>query len=143
MADLKIIVEVANNQTVSHFSIPASGKLVFMNGAVPTAGDLVITPKSTTAPLPFCDMNGTTPKQPSPIAPGKFDTFKLCNGATGRFEYAAQIGQAMKEDPIVIIEKKAKFVFDPGSFALGVGIAAVLTYLIVRALAGKTRPQQG
>ena len=59
MADLKIIVEVRADQTISNYSIPQSGKLVFKNAS--TTGDLLITPKEVQpTKLPFCKSNGTT-----------------------------------------------------------------------------------
>ena len=145
MADLTIVVQVENNKTVSHFSIPPSGKLVFRNGADAAAGDLVIASKSPTVPLPFCKANGSTPKPTVPIAPGDSDTFWICKNTTVKqFDYSAQIGQAEIEDPIVIIERTNKFSLTPLTSALiAAVVGAAITYLIMRSRAGRTRPQQG
>lgn len=142
MADLTIIVEVENNQTISHFSIPPSGKLVYKNGA--TVGDLLIAPKSPTVELPFCESNGKTKKPVLPIGPKNDDTFHICEGFTDRFYYTAQIGQASVEDPIVIIEKKQNYALDPWMAGIiGALAGAGIAYLIVKSRANKTRPRQG
>ena len=142
MADLTIVIDVRSNQTMSSYRIPKSGKLTFKNAS--TADSLVITPKGADS-LPICESNQTTPiPTPLEIAPAGSKTVRICNSFNGEeFLYNAQIGQATIEDPIVIIERKMNFVFDPGSFVLGAGIAAAITYLIVKSRANKTRPQQG
>jgi hypothetical protein len=144
MADLTIIVEVQSNQTISNFSIPPSGKLVYKNGAPTGAGDLVIAPKAPTTKLPFCESNGKTDKPILPIAPGNEDTFHICDGFEDRFYYTAKIGESTIEDPIVIIEKKQNVPLDPvAALLLGAGIGAAVAYLIVKSRANKMRPQQG
>jgi hypothetical protein len=144
MADLTIIVEVQGNQTISRFSIPPSGKLVYKNGAPAGAGDLVIAPKAPTTKLPFCESNGKDYKPILPIAPDNEDTFHICKGFEDSFYYTAKIGEATIEDPIVIIEKKLNFSPDPvAMLVLGLGIGAGLTYLIVKSRVNKMRPQQG
>lgn len=144
MADLTIIVEVQNDQTISNFSIPPSGKLVFKNVAPTGAGDLVIAPKAPTTKLPFCESNGDDYKPILPIAPGSDDTFHICKGFEDRFYYTAKIGEATIEDPIVIIDKKKDASFDPLAAAiLGASLGAAATYLIVKSRANKMRPQQG
>jgi hypothetical protein len=147
MADLTIIVEVVNGQTLSNFSIPPSGKLVFQNAADPQLGDLVITPKPPATELPFCEDNGKTPTTLAPIPGGGGEgTVKICESfpAGSRFLYEAQIGTTIKEDPIVIIDKKKDASFDPLAAAiLGASLGAAATYLIVKSRANKMRPQQG
>jgi len=144
MADLQIIVEVQDNQTISNFSIPPSGKLVFKNGAAKGMGDLEIKPKSPTIELPFCKSNGKDPESLPMIAPGDDATVYICSNFTDRFFYTAQIGQAAIEDPIVIIEKSKNLSLDPlAALFIGAGIGAALVYLIVKSRANKMRPQQG
>jgi hypothetical protein len=148
MADLIINVDVhelenGDYQTISSYKIPTHGKVIFVNAAK-DHGDLVISPKSGAIGLPFCKSDGTTSKTLQPVAHGVPRGAKICKDYNGgEFLYTAQIGDTIPEDPIVIIERKLNFVFDPGSFALGVGIAAVLTYLIVRYRFDRKRPQQG
>jgi hypothetical protein len=149
MADLTIYVDVrevepGKFQTMSHYKVPKSDKIIFVNAAPAGTGELTLKLKAPTTEL-LCANDGKTEKPFKAIADnyGK-DEFKVCNKyLPNDFLYTAQIGNALPEDPIVIIEKKAKFVFDPGSFALGAGIAAILVYLILRSRAGRTRPQQG
>ena len=142
MADLMIIVEVENNKTISHFSIPPSGKLVFKNGA--EAGDLMIEPKSPTKKLPFCQSNGKTEKKFLPLGPDSEEPYWICNNITDSFYYSATIGQADAEDPIVIIEKPKALSLTPLTAALiAAGISAAVTYLIVRSRDSRKRPQQG
>jgi hypothetical protein len=148
MADLIINVDVVKldngeYQTISSYKIPTRGKVQFVNAAQ-GHGDLVITPKAPATALPFCKSDGTTGKTLQPVAYGAPRGAKICEDFEGgEFLYTARIGTTIPEDPIVIIEKKLNFVFDPGSFALGVGIAAVLTYAITKLWPNKPRPQQG
>ena len=140
MADLTIVIDVRDNQTMSSYKIPKSGKLTFKNSS--TTDALVISAKGDNA-LPICENNQPIPP-PLTIAAGTSKTVRICDTFNGQeFLYTAQIGQAAAEDPIVIIERKMNFVFDPGSFLLGAGIAAAITYLIVKSRANKIRPQQG
>ena len=147
MADLTIYVDAqpakGEMQTMSSYKIPPSGKIIFENVAE-GQGDLVISPKHPAIPLPFCRSDGTTAKTLDAIPPGGKGGVKICNDFTGdRFLYSAQIGDTKAEDPIVIIEKKMYFVFDPASFAFGAVIAAAVTYFVLKSLARKVRPQQG
>jgi hypothetical protein len=143
MADLTIVVDVRNNQTMSSYSIPPSGKLVFMNNS--GIDSLVISPKDGDPPLPFCENNGDTPKTLPPIGKYSSDTVKICDSFNGEyFLYTAQIGQAAAEDPIVIIEKSKMNYWDPGVAAVaGALIGAGITYFIVRSRDSRKRPQQG
>ena len=141
MADLTIVIDVRDNQTMSSYRIPKSGKLVFRNAS--TTDQLVITPKGDGGTLPICDNNQPIPT-PLTIGAGASKTVNICGDFNGQeFLYTAQIGQAAAEDPIVIIEKKMYFVFDPASFAFGAVIAAAVTYFVLKSLAKKVRPQQG
>lgn len=143
MADLTIVHDVRANQTMSHYKIPPSGKLVFENAS--DAGALNISSKEAGSTLPFCDMNGKTPITLQPIEKGKPQTVKICDDYQGReFLYTAQIGQAALEDPIVIIEKSKNFALDPlATLFLGAVIGAGIAYFIVKSRANRTRPQQG
>jgi hypothetical protein len=148
MADLIINVDVVKldngeYQTISSYRVPTRGKVQFVNAAQ-GHGDLVITPKAPATALPFCKGDGTTGKTLQPVAYGTPRGAKICTDFTGEeFLYTARIGQTIPEDPIVIIERKLNFVFEPASFALGVGAAVVLTYAIMKLWANKPRPQQG
>lgn len=143
MADLTIVHNVRNGQTMSSYAIPPSGKLEFVN-ASSDGGDLVITPKPG-GTLPFCENNGTSPKALPPIQHGQPETVKICNDyAGGEFLYTAQIGTANAEDPIVILERKMSLSPDPlAMLLLGLGVGAGIAYLITRARANRPRPQQG
>ena len=141
MADLTIVVDVRDNQTMSSYRIPKSGKLVFKNAS--TTDQLVITPKGDGGSLPICDNNQPIPA-PLTIAAGASKTVGICGDFNGQeFLYTARVGQAAAEDPIVIIEKRMNFVFDPASFVFGAVIAAAVTYFVLKSLARKVRPQQG
>jgi hypothetical protein len=141
MADLTIVVDVRDNQTMSSYRIPKSDKLIFKNAS--TTDELVITLKGNGDSHPICENN--QPIQASlTVAAGASKTVRICDDFDGReFLYTARIGQAEPEDPIVIIEKKMYFVFDPASFAFGAVIAAAVTYFVLKSLARKVRPQQG
>ena len=149
MADLTIVVDVheiapGKDQTMSSYSIPPSGKLVFKNAAAPNKGDLVITPKSPTTEFPFCKSNGTDRESLPPIAPGDSATVHICNGSGDDFYYTAQIGTAEPEDPIVIIEKKLNFALDPWAAGFfGAVVGAGIAYVILKSRMNKNRPQQG
>ena len=58
MADLTIVVDVRDNQTMSSYKMPTSGKVEFVNAS--TTDTLVIAPK-TPHTLPFCESDKTTP----------------------------------------------------------------------------------
>ncbi len=143
MADLTIVHDVRGNQTMSHYRIPPSGKLVFENAS--DTGALVIRPKMSGDTLPFCDMNGKLPKPLPPIEKGKPETVKICNNFTGDdFVYTAQIGQAAIEDPIVIIERSKNFALDPWTAGIfGAVVGAGIVYVILKSRTNRTRPQQG
>ena len=139
MANLTIVVDVRDDQTMSTYKIPPNGKLTFQNAS--NIDSLVISPKDGDPPLPLCKGNGSTTVPP--IGKGQSHTVDICKDAAGEFLYTAQIGTAAPEDPIVIIERKMNFVFDPASFVFGAVVAAVVTYLVLRSIARKMRPQQG
>jgi hypothetical protein len=147
MADLYIDVDVVqlengDFQTVSSYRIPTRGKVVFTNVAT-DHGKLVISPKPPATTLPFCKGDGT-PKNMQPIEPGKRGGARVCKEFEGaEFLYTAKVGDTIAEDPIVIIERKLNFVFEPASFALGAGVAVVLAYVAAKLWANKARPQQG
>ena len=148
MADLTIVVDVRNNQTMSSYRVPKSDKVVFDNAS--TTDTLVITPKDDGVDppetLPFCESDKTTPiPMPLTVAASGSGTVHICKNWNGtEFLYTAQIGTAAVEDPIVIIEKTMKYSLDPlAALFLGAGIGAAIVYLIVKSRANKTRPQQG
>jgi hypothetical protein len=143
MADLTIVVNVRDNQTMSSYKIPPSGRVEFVNAAA-NQGDLVISPKPPAATLPFCENNGTTPETLPPIPPGGSGETKICGNFAGEeFLYTAQIGTAAPEDPIVIIEKSKLYYWDPAVAAVaGALIGAGITYFIVRSRDSRRRPQQ-
>jgi hypothetical protein len=144
MADLTIVVDVRNNQTMSSYRVPKSDKVVFVNAS--KTDTLVITPKPPETTLPFCESNKTTPiPMPLTVAASGSGTVHICKNWNGtEFLYTAQIGTAAAEDPIVIIEKSKLNVFTPElAFFIGAALAAVITYFIVKSRANKTRPQQG
>jgi hypothetical protein len=143
MADLTIVVNVRDNQTMSSYKIPPSGRVEFVNAAA-NQGDLVISPKPLAAALPFCESNGTTPETLPPIPPGGSGLTKICSNFAGEeFLYTAQIGTAAPEDPIVIIEKSKPHYWDPGVAAVaGALLGAGITYFIVRSRDSRKRPQQ-
>jgi hypothetical protein len=144
MADLTITVDVRNEQTMSSYMIPPSGKLTYENKSEDF--ELVISSKSADAPLPFCESNGNTPI-PLPLVVPKDGsaTVKICDAFTGNeFLYTAQIGNYAAEDPIVIIERSKNLSLDPlAALFIGAGIGAALAYLIVKSRAKKMHPQQG
>ena len=143
MADLTIVIDVRNNQTMSSYRIPTSGKLTFKNASA--TDSLVISAKGPDA-LPICESNQTTPvPTPLTIAASGSKTVRICDSFNGQeFIYAAQVGSAAVEDPIVIVERpKFSIAFDSASFILGAAIAAAVTYLILKSRAGTPRPQQG
>jgi hypothetical protein len=148
MADLTIYVDVqlANGQlqTMSGYKIPPSGKTIFENIAK-DQGNLEILPKHPNISLPFCKSDGKTEKTLGAIAPGGKGGVKICDSFTGQqFLYTARIGDTNAEDPIVIIERKMNFSPDPYSMLfVGLGVGAALAYLVVKARAGRQRPQQG
>ena len=141
MADLTIVIDVRDNQTMSSYRIPKSGKLVFKNAS--TTDQLVITPKGDGGSLPICDNNQPIPA-PLTIAAGASKTVGICGDFNGQeFLYTARVGQAAAEDPIVIIEKSKPHYWDPGVAAVaGALLGAGITYFIVRSRDSRTRPQQ-
>jgi hypothetical protein len=142
MADLTIVVDVRDNQTMSSYRIPPSGKLTYINAS--KTDDLTISQKNE-HPLPLCDSNAST-SIPLPLVIQKDDsqTVRVCSNFTGgEFLYTAQIGTAAAEDPIVIIEKSKSMAIDPLTAAiLGAAVGVTLTLLYVN-LRQKQRPQQG
>ena len=147
MADLTIVVDVRNNQTMSSYKVPKSDKVVFVNAS--TTDTLVITPKTRSdlqTTLPFCESDKTTPiPMPLTVAASGSGTVHICKNWNGtEFLYTAQIGTAAAEDPIVIIEKpKLNFYTPEVAFLAGAVLAAVITYFIMKSRASRTRPQQG
>jgi hypothetical protein len=148
MADLTIVVDVRNNQTMSSYRVPKSDKVVFVNAS--TTDALVISPKDDGVDppetLPFCESDKTTPiPMPLTVAASGSGHVHICKNWNGtEFLYTAQTGTAAAEDPIVIIEKpKLNFYTPEVAFLLGAAVAAVITYFIVKSRSGRTRPQQG
>ncbi len=144
MADLTIVVDVRDEQTMSSYKIPRSGKLVYKNAS--DVADLTISQKKE-HPLPLCESNGKD-KVVLPVVVLKGEDsqeFRICDDFKDQeFLYTARIGMAAEEDPIVIIDKKKDMSLDPLAAAiLGAGLGAAVAYLIVKSRANKMRPQQG
>jgi hypothetical protein len=144
MADLTIVVDVRDEQTMSSYKIPRSGKLVYKNASKDF--DLTVSQKRQN-PLPLCESNGNVEIELPLVVPKDTESrdLRICNSFKGQeFLYTAQIGMAAEEDPIVIIDKKKDASFDPLAAAiLGASLGAAATYLIVKSRANKMRPQQG
>ena len=141
MADLKIVVDVRDNQTMSNYKVPKSDKVEFVNAS--TTDTLVITPKPPATTLPFCE---TTRRRRfryhSRLPPVVRELYTSARTGTEQSSYTAQIGTAAAEDPIVIIEKpKLTFHFRRWPPA-GAFLAAVTIYFIIKSRASRT-PQQG
>ena len=136
MANLNIAVTVKDNQTMSQYAMTKSGKVAFFNN-----GDgplLVVTPKSGS---PFCQPNGTAVIPKIEVPHGQMRKVSICDlYGKGEFLYTAQIGTALPEDPIVILERGFKLNRDL-SVGLGIGIVAgfVVAYALLRMRA--PRPQ--
>jgi hypothetical protein len=136
MANLNIAVTVKDNQTMSQYAMTKSGKVAFFN-----AGDgplLVVTPK---AGSPFCRNDGLTVIDRIEVPKDEFRKVKICDlYNSSEFLYTAQIGTALPEDPIVILERGFKLNRDI-SVGLGIGIVAgfVVAYALLRMRA--PRPQ--
>jgi hypothetical protein len=147
MADLTIVIAAHPNedgtlQTMSSYEIPPSGKIIFTNAS--ETDSLEVSAKKGYPPPPFCASNNSPKSLPITIAAKGSAGVHVCKPFDGKdFFYTAKIGDALAEDPIVIIEKKQSIVFDPASFFIGVGVAAILTYLIMRSRTHTLRPQQG
>jgi hypothetical protein len=147
MADLTIVVDVRQLetgewQTMSSYKVPRSGKITFTNAS--KTDSLKISGKEAFPALKLCELNGTEIVLPLEVPKEDSRVVKICDSFTEpEFLYTAKIGDALEEDPIVIIEKKSNIVFDTASFVFGAAIAAAVTYLVMKALARKMRPQQG
>ena len=136
MANVNIAVTVQDNQTMSQYAMTKSGKVSFFN-----AGDgplLVVTPKSGT---PFCRHDGMTVVPRIEVPKGESRKVSICDlYGQGQFLYTAQIGTALPEDPIVILERSLKFnkemVIDVG-IGIVLGVAATYAFLRYR----PSRPQ--
>jgi hypothetical protein len=109
MADLKIEVIVRDNQTMSVYRVPRSGKINFVNASktdqlVVTLKNPVTTPEIPTT-WPFCDSNRRTEVNPLIVDKGSAKVVRICDKYTDdEVLYTAKIGNANAEDPIVIIE---------------------------------------
>jgi hypothetical protein len=143
MANLTIVVDVRDAQTMSSYKIPESGKLVYKNASKDF--DLTISQKRQNL-LPLCEINGDKVTLPLVVVKDtESRELRICDDFTGQeFLYTAKIGMAAEEDPIVIIDKKKDMSLDPLAAAiLGASLGAAATYLIVKSRANKMRPQQG
>lgn len=138
MAELEIIVDVRDEQTMSQYNTPKSGKIKFIN-AVPMAHPpdpepmLRITAKKD-HPWPFCKKgNSVSMDQPILVPAGDAKAAWICNSFSGsEVLYTAQIGTAAAEDPIIIFEKtKARMDFTTGVL-VGVVAGALITAIILR-----------
>ena len=141
---LKIVVEVNDaNQTVSNFFVGINDKIEFVN-THPT-DQLVVKIKgydsNPNIPIPFCQ--GNNQKVPVIEVPAKSTgTYHICNDYSApRFAYEAKIGQAVTEDPIVIIERTSGgFTIDATSAILGAIAGLLAGFILARLLkGGKTR----
>jgi hypothetical protein len=147
MAALEIIVDVRDNQTMSQYNTPKSGKIKFTN-AVPKANPpdpapmLLVTPKEG-HPWPFCKKGNTEPMQaPISVPGGESKAAWICDSFAGtEVLYTAQIGTATPEDPIIIFEKtRSQLNFTTG-VVVGIVAGAIITAVILR-LRSRQRPTQ-
>lgn len=129
MAALEIIVDVRDDQTMSQYKMPKSGKVKF-NNADPSA-TLKITGKEG-KPWPFCEKDFVTAKaQPIEVPRLEARAAWICETFTGvEVVYNAQIGTAKVEDPIIIFEK-SKLNMQLATVALTSAVVGALVAVIV------------
>jgi hypothetical protein len=135
MANVRIAVNVQDGQTMSQYWMTEGGRVSFHNAATEL---LVVEPKSGE---PFCENNRKTVIPKVEVAPGKTKAVRICdNFDAGQFLYTAQIGNALPEDPIVILERGFKLNQDMAvGAALGVLAGITVAYVAMRLTRGAQR----
>lgn len=95
---IRVSVDQNNNNTVSKFVVTENGQVTVFNDA----GAALNVSFAGTSPL--CEAGN--PQLSIDIAAGANESYKICNGATGKsFKYTATVVGAGSEDPVIIVEQ--------------------------------------